>query len=106
MASRAGSEADAELVTLIHQRTGGVPLFAEHLLDDWVCAGWLRIESGTLVATKPLTELADAIPDGIRLLIEHTADRLPAADRAVLEAAAIAGRSFTSADAAGHPPTG
>ena len=40
-------------------------------------------ESGTLVATKPLTELADAIPDGIRLLIEHTADRLPAADRAV-----------------------
>ena len=30
------SEADAELVTLIHQRTGGVPLFAEHLLDDWL----------------------------------------------------------------------
>ena len=106
VASRAGSEADAELVTLIHQRTGGVPLFAEHLLDDWLRAGWLRIESGSLVATKPLTELADAIPDGIRLLIEHTADRLPAADRAVLGAAAIAGRSFTSAEvsAAIHQP--
>jgi DNA-binding winged helix-turn-helix (wHTH) protein/tetratricopeptide (TPR) repeat protein len=98
VASRAGSEADAELATLIHQRTGGVPLFAEHLLDDWLRAGWLRIESDSLVATKPLAELADAIPDGIRLLIEHTADGLPATDQAVLGAAAIAGRSFTSAE--------
>jgi DNA-binding winged helix-turn-helix (wHTH) protein/tetratricopeptide (TPR) repeat protein len=98
VASRAGSEADGELVTLIHERTGGVPLFAEHLLDDWLRAGWLRIESGSVVATKPLAELADAIPDGIRLLIEHTADRLPAADQAVLGGAAVAGRSFTSAE--------
>jgi DNA-binding winged helix-turn-helix (wHTH) protein len=106
VASRAGSEADAELVTLIHQRTGGVPLFAEHLLDDWLRAGWLRIESGTVIATKPLAELADAIPDGIRLLIEHTANRLPTADQAVLGGAAIAGRSFTSAEVSGatHQP--
>jgi ATP/maltotriose-dependent transcriptional regulator MalT len=106
VASRAGSEADADLVTLIHQRTGGVPLFAEHLLDDWLRVGWLQMDSGSVVATRPLADLADAVPDGVRLLIEHTADRLPATDQAVLGAAAIAGRFFTSAEvsAATHQP--
>jgi DNA-binding winged helix-turn-helix (wHTH) protein/tetratricopeptide (TPR) repeat protein len=100
IASRLGSEADTDLVKLIHERTGGVPLFAEHLLDDWLRTGWLEVRSGSVVATRPLTELADAIPDGVRLLIEHTANRLPAADQAVLGGAAIAGRSFTSAEVA------
>ncbi len=98
IAARLGGETDTELVTLIHERTGGVPLFVEHLLDDWLRAGWLEVSSGSVVASKPLTELADAIPDGIRLLIEHTANRLLTTDQAVLAGAAVAGRSFTSAE--------
>ncbi len=93
-----GGEADTDLVTLIHERTGGVPLFVEHLLDDWLRAGSLEVSSGSVVATRPPAELADAIPDGIRLLIEHTANRLATTDQAVLAGAAVAGRSFTSAE--------
>ena len=98
IATRLGGEADTGLVTLIHERTGGVPLFVEHLVDDWLGAGWLEIASGSIVVTKPLAELSDAIPDGIRLLIEHTTSRLPIVDQSALAAAAVAGRSFTSAE--------
>ena len=100
VSARVGGEADSDLVALIHERTGGVPLFAEHLIDDWLRVGWLEVSSGTVVATKSLSELADTIPDGIRLLIEHGASRLPTPDQTVLAAAAVAGRSFTSAEVA------
>jgi predicted ATPase len=99
-ARRLGGEVDADLLALIHERTGGVPLFIEHLLDDWLSAGWLEVWSGRVRATRPLTELADAIPDGIRLLIEHTADRLAPSEQTILAAAAVAGRSFTSGEVA------
>lgn len=99
-ARRLGGELDADLLALIHERTGGVPLFTEHLLDDWVSAGWLEVGSGRVQPTRPLAELADAIPDGIRLLIEHTADRLAPSEQTVLAAAAVAGRFFTSGEVA------
>lgn len=97
-ARRLGGEIDGDLLALIHNRTGGIPLFAEHLLGEWVSTGWLEVGSGRVRATRPLVELADAIPDGIRLLIEHTADRLTPSEQTALAGAAVAGRSFTSAE--------
>jgi len=95
---RLGGEIEADLLELVHDRTGGVPLFAEQLLDEWVSTGWLEVGSGRVRATRPLVELANAIPDGIRLLIEHTADRLMPSEQTALAAGAVAGRSFASAE--------
>jgi DNA-binding winged helix-turn-helix (wHTH) protein/predicted ATPase len=106
IAARLGGIADPALVALIHDRTGGVPLFIEHLVADWLRAGWLESGSGTVTATKDLAQMADAIPDEIRLLIEHAIDRLSPDEQAVLSGGAVAGKSFTTAEvaAAGHQP--
>jgi DNA-binding winged helix-turn-helix (wHTH) protein/predicted ATPase len=106
IAARHGGVADSSLVALIHERTGGVPLFIEHLVADWFRAGWLHAGSGAVTATKPLAEMADAVPDEIRLLIEHSVELLSPAEQAVLTGGAVAGKSFTSAEvaAAGHQP--
>jgi predicted ATPase len=106
LTAKAGLPEDRALVALIHERTGGVPLFVEHVLEEWLGSGWLEVRDGILMATRALADLGTAIPNTVRLLIEHTADRLPRADQAVLAAAAVAGRSFTSADvsAATHQP--
>jgi DNA-binding SARP family transcriptional activator len=69
-------EPDAELVAVVAQRTGGNPFFVRELVR--------LIESSAV----------DAVPPTVREVIDRRLARLPDAVRALLSAAAVAGRDF------------
>ncbi|MEZ5102727.1 MAG: BTAD domain-containing putative transcriptional regulator [Thermoleophilia bacterium] len=92
-----GTPAPAELVSLLHRRTHGSPLFVERLLDAWLDEGHLSHEPGGLVLRTDPADLAAAVPDTIRELIEQLLERLAPDDRDLLEAASVAGSAFSAA---------
>jgi DNA-binding winged helix-turn-helix (wHTH) protein len=95
-----GRAAPSDLAALLHARTGGIPLFVERLLDSWLEDGWLSVTADEVHVTCDLDQLAAAIPDSLRQLIEHAFERLAANEQTILSAASVAGREFTSAEVA------
>ena len=82
----------AELPQSIFARSGGNPFFTEEIIQAMV-------ESGQLVGTRhhyrlaaPLTGLE--IPDTVQSLLAARIDRLPEDQKAVLQIAAVIGKSF------------
>jgi class 3 adenylate cyclase/tetratricopeptide (TPR) repeat protein len=71
----------------------GNPLFVEELLAMLIDDGALRREGGRWVASADLSSLA--VPPTIQALLDARLDRLAAAERRVIERAAIAGRIFS-----------
>src|SRR6266536_2112332 len=88
---RGGSPAG--LGRLLHERTGGNPLFAKTLLESW-------LEQGLVDEAADLERLAADIPDSVRELIEQMLSQLDPADRELLEAASVAGQRFSAASVA------
>lgn len=88
-----GGSAPAGLGRLLHERTGGNPLFAKTLLESWSQQGLLDEAAG-------LDGLAIDIPDSIRELIEQMLSQLDPADQELLEAASVAGQRFSAASVA------
>ncbi len=78
---------------LLHERTGGNPLFAKTLLESW-------LEQGLVDEAADLERLAVDIPDSVRELIEQMLSQLDPADRELLEAASVAGQRFSAASVA------
>jgi len=83
-----------QLIQLLLKRAGGNPFFAEQLLL------YLR-EQGALVRNghgwevQPGAEGQQSLPGDVRQLLVARLDRLPAAVRRVIQAAAILGREFS-----------
>jgi len=77
--------ASADLVTAIHERTDGNPLFVQE---------YVRL----LESEGPADALADdrrwPVPEGVREVIERRVERLPARCKTLLQLAAVAGREF------------
>ena len=88
-----GGGSPAGLGRLLHERTGGNPLFAKTLLESW-------LEQGLLDEAADLERLAVDIPDSIRDLIEQMLSQLDPADQGLLEAASVAGQRFSAASVA------
>jgi predicted ATPase len=88
-----GRSAPAGLGRLLHERTGGNPLFAKTLLESW-------LEQGLLDKAADLDRLAVDIPESIRELIEQMLSQLDPADQELLEAASVAGQRFSAASVA------
>lgn len=88
------------LVRLVHQRTGGNPLFMGSLVEHWLSQGLLMLEGGRLRTGAPLEELASGVPESLRQMIEQQIERLDPADAQMLEAASVSGREFSAATAA------
>jgi class 3 adenylate cyclase/tetratricopeptide (TPR) repeat protein len=80
-----------EVARPIAKAADGNPLFLEELLAALVEEGRLRRQDGRWAATD-LTDLG--IPPSIQALLTARLDRLEAAERAVLERAAVAGQVF------------
>ncbi|HZA84000.1 MAG TPA: adenylate/guanylate cyclase domain-containing protein, partial [Actinomycetes bacterium] len=92
LAALAGPVALPEAVARpIAKAADGNPLFLEELLAALVEEGRLRRRDGRWAATD-LTDLG--IPPSIQALLTARLDRLEAAERAVLERAAVAGQVF------------
>ncbi len=82
------------LARLVHRRTDGNPLFVVSLLEHWIARGLLAEEEGAFRLTCALEGLEAGVPEGLQRMIEAEIDRLPAAERRVLEASAVAGVEF------------
>jgi DNA-binding winged helix-turn-helix (wHTH) protein/tetratricopeptide (TPR) repeat protein len=85
------------LVDTLQRATGGNPLFLTMLLDDLEGRGVIRRSDGAWELSISLDEVAARRPEGITRLIDTQMDRLSAAEQRVLEAASVAGTSFTAA---------
>jgi len=97
--------AGAPLVSELQRRTQGNPLFLHELLRQ--CAS--RLQPEWFTRRDAVASLAgNAVPVGVRELVEQRVARLATDTRAIFEAAAVLGDSFQPADAAnlcGQRPT-
>ena len=82
----------APLVAFVAERTGGNPYFVEEvvraLLEDGTVAG----SPGAYHLTRPLEEVT--IPPSVHAVVAARIDRLPPAQKALLQTASIIGRTF------------
>lgn len=88
------------LPQLLHQRTDGNPLFMVTVVDAWTEQNCLHEVDGRWVLTLTLAELAVCVPDTLRQMIELQIRQLAADDQATLEAASVAGTTFSAVEVA------
>ncbi|PON15936.1 hypothetical protein C2W62_21125 [Candidatus Entotheonella serta] len=86
----------ASLAAQLHQRTQGNPFFLVTIVDTLVETGALGNAEFQGRLNEPLDALELSIPDSIRVLIDHQLERLQTRDRELLEAASVAGQSFSA----------
>jgi DNA-binding SARP family transcriptional activator len=89
-----------ELAGMLHERTGGHPLFLHALLDAWVDDGAIHEPGGSWVLGSPVDELAAGVPATLGRLVGRQLDRLDGTELRLLETASVAGREFTSSHVA------
>ncbi|MCB9594299.1 MAG: tetratricopeptide repeat protein [Sandaracinaceae bacterium] len=86
-----------DLARRVEERTSGNPMFAVHLVGDWISRGLLSFEKGTL--SLPADE-EEELPDDLHVLWSRRVERLTdggAAERLVLELAAVLGPELSVA---------
>jgi len=90
-----GSSVDARLGALLHAHSEGNPFFAEELLRDWFERGVVRRapDRWTLATTADVDTAEPAVPAGIVAVVRGRLARLPKRVTALLEGAAVAGRT-------------
>lgn len=89
-----------EVRNALYQRTGGHPLFTRNVVEQWVADGALVESDGTWQLTANPEQLAQVVPDNLKLFIQQFIEELAAQDRNLLEAAAVRGREFSTAEIA------
>jgi predicted ATPase/DNA-binding winged helix-turn-helix (wHTH) protein len=85
------------LSQLVHQRTGGNPLFLVAMVDELVCQGLLDTAGDAGGSPGALAVLSEVIPTSLRQYIEQHLEQLSEEDQAHLEAAGVAGSTFAVA---------
>jgi DNA-binding winged helix-turn-helix (wHTH) protein/predicted ATPase len=84
------------LARLIHQHTGGNPLFVSNLLDDLAARKQLVAVDGRWKVTGDVNRSELGIPDDVRRMIARQVDRLQPIAREALEIASVAGTTFST----------
>ena len=83
----------ASTQSLLIERSGGNPLFAEEFVQLLVDRGLIDLESHD----RPVAELHDIpVPESLQALIGSRLDQLPHEDKALLQDAAVVGKVFWS----------
>ena len=101
LAQRFGGHAfPSELARAVHQRTDGNPLFMVRVVDELVALRVLEAEDGRWRLRRPLDEIARAVPESLRLLVEKQIARLEPEAQRLLEVASVLGSEFTVASVA------
>ncbi len=92
---RCGSvDALEDLAGVLHRRTGGHPLFLAGLVDDLIQQ---QAAAQADSRSPELSAIGRSIPLNVRQFIEHRFEHLGEDDRAILEAASVAGDPFSVA---------
>jgi predicted ATPase len=89
-------EEQRRLARMIHQHTGGNPLFVGNLLADLVARGLLTRLDGRWKLTSDVNRAELGIPDDVRRMIARQLDRLQPVEREVLEIASVVGTAFST----------
>ena len=96
LAQRFGGHAfPSELARAVHQRTDGNPLFMVRVVDELVALRVVEPEDDRWRLRRPVAEIARAVPESLRALIEKQIDRLQPEAQRLLEAASVLGNEFT-----------
>jgi predicted ATPase/class 3 adenylate cyclase len=80
------------LVALIHERTGGNPLFIEEVCYSLIEEGVVVVEGGQAALTQSLENLS--LPETVQSIIRTRLDRLDANAKEALRLASVIGRVF------------
>src|SRR5262249_10780820 len=96
LAQRFGGHAfPSELARAVHKRTDGNPLFMVRVLDELVALRVLEPEDGRWRLRSSVAEIARAVPENLRQLVELQVARLDPDSQRLLEAASVLGNEFT-----------
>jgi class 3 adenylate cyclase len=87
-----GVELPAELERLLVRRAEGNPFFVEELVGELVDVGVIERANGGWVV-RELPE-GFSVPDSVQAVLAARIDRLPAREKAALQAASVVGRVF------------
>lgn len=85
----------APLFAFVQERTGGNPFFLEEMVRALVEDGTLAGGAGSYRLTRPLHEVQ--VPPSVQAVLAARIDRLPPEHKAILQTAAVIGRTFTEA---------
>lgn len=96
LAARFGAEVAAALAPLAYQRSDGNPLFLGGIADHLVASGTVVGSNGSHALARADGELTLEVPESLRQMVEKRFERLAEEERAVLEAASVAGVEFAS----------
>src|SRR5262249_55122620 len=86
----------SDLAAAVHLRTDGNPLFMVRLADELVAVGLLVEDGGGWCLRGPLGDVAHAVPESLRALIDKQIGRLEPGAQRVLEVAGVLGDQFTA----------
>ncbi len=87
----------ARIAPALRRRTEGNPLFVRAVLDHLVAHGRMEAVAGRWVLRGSLEDVEAAAPETLRQMIARSTERLGVADRRLLEAACVAGVTFSAA---------
>jgi DNA-binding winged helix-turn-helix (wHTH) protein/tetratricopeptide (TPR) repeat protein len=80
---------------MIHQNSGGNPLFMAAILQDMVNKGLIAEAQGRVVLSVPVDELYPGIPETLQQMLEIQLEQLSPEDQRVLQSASVAGERFS-----------
>lgn len=82
---------------VLHERTGGNPLFVVTVVEDLVTRELLKEMDGSWSLQLLLVDLSVGVPDSLRHFLTEQMQRLPVEDRRVLEVGSVASAEFSAA---------
>lgn len=85
------------LAQVLHQRSGGNPLFLINLIEDLISQGLLVQEDNIWALRGGFATLTSRIPESSRHVLEKQSARLSMQEQHLLTAASIAGAEFSAA---------
>jgi predicted ATPase/DNA-binding winged helix-turn-helix (wHTH) protein len=86
-----------DLARILRQRTNGNPLFLVMVVDELVRQEVIRESAGGWEIVEGPEAIVPGVPESLRHLIEQQLEQIEATDRALLEAASVAGAEFSAA---------
>jgi DNA-binding winged helix-turn-helix (wHTH) protein/tetratricopeptide (TPR) repeat protein len=95
-----GNTFERRVVTLVHRRTAGHPLFLTELVRDLQARGVVARVDGRWAIIGDAATVSDVMPSSVSDFLARQRETFSEEDRRLLEAASIAGLEFSTADLA------
>src|SRR5215831_7526672 len=83
------------LANLVHQNSGGNPLFMVAIVQDMASKRLITVDRGRLILTTPLREVYPGIPETLQQMLEIQLERLSPDELRILQCASVAGERFS-----------